>query len=75
MKGLVQEDAGVIARERPPGAVRAVQARSEADDEQLGAPGTEGRHRPGVIVRMLAPDVFEVCGEPWAIAAAGIERQ
>jgi hypothetical protein len=62
MEGLVQQDTRVIAGERPAGAVRSVKSGSEADDEQLGAGGPEGRDRPGVISGMLAPDFFEVSG-------------
>ena len=71
----VEEDAGLVPGEGTAGAVRPVQAGSEADHEQRSFLGTERRDRPRVVVRVLAPDLGEMPGEPRAVAAVGIERQ
>lgn len=52
VQGLVQQNAGVIAREWPAGAVGAVQSRREADDQQPGCRITERRDWPGMIIGM-----------------------
>src|SRR5882672_110860 len=75
VEGLVQEDAGVIARERTAGTVRAVQTGSEADDEQLGARLAERRDGTGVVAGMLAPDPVEMGRQPRTVAAPGVERR
>src|SRR5712692_4576726 len=69
----VQQDARVVAGERPPGAVRAVHARSKAHDEELRPRRSEGRHRPRMVTGMLSPDGVQELGEPRAVPAGGIE--
>jgi hypothetical protein len=54
MQGGIQQDAGVVAGERPSAAVGAVIAGREADDEQRRLGIAEGLHRPRVIARPLS---------------------
>ena len=49
---LVEEPAGIVAGEWAPGAVCATQTWRKSDDEQLGLPVTERRHRPIEPFRM-----------------------
>ena len=74
MQGAVKEDAGVIARERPPGAVRTVQPRREADDQQPVPRAPEWLDRPAMVIRMRQPDGFEVPREARAKPALRVER-
>ena len=50
----VQQNAGVIAGEGPSGAVGAVHAGRETDDQQARRRIAERRHRPAEIIRLLA---------------------
>ena len=69
VQGAVQQDAGVIAGERPAGAIGAVHPRRETDDEQPVARAAEGRHRPAVISRDAATGLHR--GSAQAAGRAG----
>ena len=69
---LVQQDARVIARERPSGRVGAVKPGRQPDDQQPRLRLAEGRHRSAEIVRMLALARGQERSEPRAQRAVGI---
>ncbi len=64
MQRFVEQDAGVVAGERAPGGVGAVEARREADDQQARVAIAERRHRRAVIRGMLRPALVEELREP-----------
>ena len=68
----VEQHAGVVAGEGPPGAVRAVHPRSKTHHQEPGAARPERRHRPRVVVGVLSSDPFEELGEPRAVPAGGV---
>ncbi len=49
---FVQQKPGEIPGERPPGGIGAMQPRSQPHDEQCSACIAEGRHRPGIVMRV-----------------------
>jgi hypothetical protein len=51
--GLVQQDAGMVAGERPPGAIRTMHAGGKTDNQQVGACHAKGWHRLREIRRLL----------------------
>jgi hypothetical protein len=63
----------MVAGERPAGAVGAMQARREPDDQQPVAHGAEGRHGPAVVIRMRDPHGVQVARETRAEPAARLE--
>jgi hypothetical protein len=73
VKRPVQQQAGVIAGERPAGPVRAVHPRREADHEQPVAHAAEGRDRPAVVVGVGGADRVEVTREARAEPAERLE--
>ena len=68
----VQQDAGVIAGERPAARVRAVHPRREPDDHERGVGGAERRHRPAEVARIRRAHAIEERREPGAAAAVGV---
>jgi hypothetical protein len=73
MQRPVQEDAGMVAREWPAGAVGAVQAGCESNHQQA-VPGTaERRDRAAVVFRMPRAHLVEEPGEPRTVPAGRIE--
>ena len=62
----VEQPAGMIAGERPPGPVGAAQTRRQPDDQQLRGFIAEGRHRRVVPFRVGSPLRRAKAGEPWA---------
>ena len=69
MQRPVEQDARMIAGKRPSGAVGAVHARREADDQQAGGSVPECGHGSCVIGGMVQPHPIEKACEPWAVAA------
>jgi hypothetical protein len=69
----IQQDARVVARERPPGAVGPVQSRRKADDEQARPTVAERRDGPAVVGGMLGGDAVEMARKPGAEPAAWLE--
>ena len=65
----------MVAGEWPAGAIRAVHARREADDEQPMARAAEGSHGAAVISRMPRPDFIEEVCKTRAEPAIRIERR
>ncbi len=72
---LVQQDPGVIARERPARPVRTVHAGRQPDDQETRLRIAKRRHRPTVIVRVALLHVIKEPGKPRAGPALGIEDQ
>ena len=64
----------MIAGERPSGAIRAVHAGREADDQQPRRWVAERRHRLAEIVGLLMPHRIEKSREARAAPAVGIEN-
>jgi hypothetical protein len=52
VKHLVQQDAGMIARERATRSIGPVHTRSQAHDKEARIQGAERRHRPTIIIRV-----------------------
>jgi hypothetical protein len=75
MQRPIQDEPGVVARERAAGPVRPMLARCEADDEQPMARAAERRDGTAVIVRMLDLDPVEKPREARTQAAVWIERR
>ena len=65
----------MVAGEWPAGAIRAVHAWRETDDEQSMARAAEGSHGAAVISRMPRPDFIEEVRETRAEPAIRIERR
>ena len=55
MQHLVQEEAGMIARKRPAGSIRAVHAGREPNDQESGLSVAEWRNGLTVVI---SPDTF-----------------
>src|SRR3990170_8952241 len=53
VKRLIQQNAGVVSGERPPGAVGAVQPRCEPHDEQARVFVPKGGYGPRMVLRMI----------------------
>src|SRR5690606_36392911 len=68
-QGIVQENAGVIPRERPACSVRAMHAGREAHDQQARVDVPEWPYRAAVVVRMPVLHTVEKPGEPRTQAA------
>ena len=62
----IEQSAGVIAGKRPPGPVRAAQARREADDQQFGSGIAEGRNRRIEPFRVGSPLSLPESRKAWA---------
>src|SRR5690606_14770051 len=73
-QGLVQENAGVIPRERPACSVRAMHAGREAHDQQARVDVPEWPYRAAVVVRMPVLHTVEKPGEPRTQAAILVEN-
>ncbi len=69
VQGAVQQQAGVVAGERPARAIGAVQPRRQTDDEQASLSGPERRHRFRVIARIFLPCGTHEAGQPRASPA------
>ena len=63
MQRFVKQDAGIIAGEWPAGAIGAVHARRQADNQQPRLRITEGRDRTGVVVGMALANAGEELGQ------------
>ena len=73
MQRAVQKNAGIVAGERPAGAVRPVHARGESHNQQACTCVPEGRHRSRVVLRMIGLHRIEEGGKPRAIPTLGIK--
>ena len=54
MQSAIEQQSGVISGERTSGAIRAMHARSQADDEQPRVRIAERCDRAGMITRLLS---------------------
>ena len=71
----VQQDACMIARERPAGAVRSVHSWCETNDHQPGIHIAKGRHRFAVVTGIAFTNVIEKFRQPRALATVKIENR
>jgi hypothetical protein len=68
-----QQLAGLVAGERPPAGIGAVEAGREPHYQQAGLGGPEGRHRSGVVAGEASPNAVQIIDQAWATAAIDIE--
>ena len=66
---LVQQDTGMITRERAPRCIGAVHAGGQADDQQGRIRIAERRHRPAIIIGKTILDLIKESREPRTRAA------
>ncbi len=74
MERAVEQDAGVVAGKRSPGAIGAMQARRQANDQQPMTLASKRRDRPAVVLGMALADRLEKRGQPAAAPAVRIEE-
>lgn len=73
MQRFVEQDSGVIAGERSPGAVCSVHAGSETDDQQSRLGISKWRDRLGVVLGVLTSYLRKMARQPWAVATISRE--
>lgn len=74
MQRAVEQDAGVIAGKRSPGAIGAMQSRRQTNDQQPMTLASKRRNRPAVVAGMSLAHRLEKAGQPAAAAAIRIEE-
>ena len=69
MQGFVKQDAGMIAGKRSPGAVGAMHAGGEADDQQSCFVVAKGHDRARMVIGVFDADIGKKAGQPFALGA------
>src|SRR5450432_2154819 len=74
MQRLIQQDPGMIAGKRPPGAVGAMLAGRQSDNQQPRIHGPKRWHRPAEVIRLFEAHGIEKRGETATAPAHRIKR-
>jgi hypothetical protein len=69
VQGFIEQDAGMVAGEGPPGAIGTMHAGRKADNQQPSLRIAKRQHRTGVIVRLAATHLGEESRQARAVGA------